>query len=532
MLFTEVTFAFFLPIIFILYWAVPKSRRWIVLLAADVYFYMYGGPVFILLLAGVAFVTWLSGRCIETGRSQAGIGGEFAQSANSEKTDNGRRIASEDGEFAQSANSEGTDEGRHRKIWLVGAVITVVGLLAFFKYANFAVNTVSGICRVLSIGFTPSVLKLAMPLGISFYSFAAIGYVADVYRGKISAERNFLKYFTFIAFFPTVLSGPINRAEDILPYINEPADFDADAASEGLRQMLWGFFKKLIIADMLTRYVDPVFDNCEYFIGLTLIMATVLYTFQIYCDFSGYSDIAIGTAKLLGIQVKDNFRSPYYSRSVKEFWSRWHISLSSWFRDYVYIPLGGSRVGEARHDLNLMVTMLLSGLWHGADWSFVIWGGLHGVYQVAEDFCHKHLSKKENRDKKERDIKRSIPWNIGHGIFTFALVSFAWSFFRANNTADAIYIALHMPRGLRHIAGSYIMMLNNMGLDALKLTGIAVLIVVLMAVDFIGLRHNVFELYGKLPLAVRWLIYTGLVVYIIVMTLNGGQHQEFIYFQF
>ncbi|MBR1913291.1 MAG: MBOAT family protein, partial [Lachnospiraceae bacterium] len=196
------------------------------------------------------------------------------------------------------------------------------------------------------------------------------------------------------------------------------------------------------------------------------------------------------------------------------------------------IPLGGSRVGEARHDLNLMVTMLLSGLWHGADWSFVIWGGLHGVYQVAEDFCHKHLSKKENRDKKERDIKRSIPWNIGHGIFTFALVSFAWSFFRANNTADAIYIALHMPRGLRHIAGSYIMMLNNMGLDALKLTGIAVLIVVLMAVDFIGLRHNVFELYGKLPLAVRWLIYTGLVVYIIVMTLNGGQHQEFIYFQF
>ena len=505
MLFTEVTFAFFLPIIFILYWAVPKKLRWTVLLAADVYFYMYGGPLFILLLAGIALVTWVSGlRMEDCGRivSEDGTGGEFAHGANSVV------------------------------FYLIAAVVIVVGLLAFFKYANFAIGTAAGICRAFSIGFTPSVLKLAMPLGISFYSFAAIGYVADVYRGKIGAEKNFFRYFTFIAFFPTVLSGPINRAEDILPQINDPSDFDADAASEGLRQMLWGFFKKLIIADMLTRYVDPVFDNCEYFIGLTLIMATVLYTFQIYSDFSGYSDIAIGTAKLLGIQVKDNFRSPYYSRSVREFWSRWHISLSGWFRDYVYIPLGGSRVGEARHDLNLMLTMLLSGLWHGADWSFVIWGGLHGIYQVIEDFCHKHLSKKENRDKKERDIKRSIPWNIGHGILTFALVSFAWSFFRANNTSDAIYIALHMPRGLRHIAGSYIMMLNNMGLDALKLTGIAVLIAVLMVVDFAGLKHNVFALYGKLPLAVRWIVYIGLTVYIIIMTLNGGQHQEFIYFQF
>ena len=329
-----------------------------------------------------------------------------------------------------------------------------------------------------------------------------------------------------------MLSGPINRADDILPRINEPADFDYDEAVIGLRQMLWGFFKKLIIADTLAIYVDYIFDNARSYFGLTLIVATIFYTFQIYCDFSGYSDIATGTARLLGFRVMDNFKSPYYSRSDKEFWTRWHISLSSWFRDYVYIPLGGSRVSEARHDINLMLTMLLSGLWHGADWSFVIWGGLHGMYQVIEDFCHKHLAKKENRGKKEKDIKRSVLWNIGHGILTFGMVSFAWSFFRANNTSDALYIAAHMPRGLGHIAGSYIMMLNNMLLDGYKLTWVIVLIVILMAVDFVGLKHDIYRLFGKLPLVPRWIIYVTFTVFIIVMSLNGGQHQEFIYFQF
>ncbi|MCR5746681.1 MAG: MBOAT family protein [Lachnospiraceae bacterium] len=502
MLFTSITFAFFLPVIFILYWAVPRSLRWIALLVANIYFYMYGGPVYLLLLLAIAAVTWLAGRAIESARP--GMGSE----------------------------SGSLNKPNGAKKYLIGSVVIVIGFLAFFKYANFAIGTVSGICSALSIGFAPAELKLALPLGISFYSFAAIGYVADIYKNKISAEQNFFKYLTFVSFFPSVLSGPINRAGDVIPQINEPGEFDADRASEGLRQMLWGFFKKLIIADMLARYVNPVFDFSRFYFGLTLIVATVFYTFQIYCDFSGYSDIAIGTAKLMGIKLGDNFKSPYYSRSVKEFWSRWHISLSSWFRDYVYIPLGGSRVNEARHHLNLMLTMLLSGLWHGADWSFVIWGGLHGLYQVVEDFCHKHFAKKENRGKREKDIKRSVPWNIGHGILTFGLVSFAWSFFRANNTSDAIYIATHMPRGLGHIANSYVMMLNNMGLDGKSLAWIIVLVAVLMAVDFVGLKQDIYIAFGKLPIVVRWLIYISLTVYIIVMSLNGGQHQEFIYFQF
>ena len=490
MLFTSITFAFFLPLIFILYWAVPKSFRYLVLLAADIFFYMYGGPQFILLIGGIALITWLAGLFMKEG------------------------------------------EGKGNKKWLVLSVVFVIGALAFFKYAGFALDTVSSLCSALSIGFHPASLKLALPLGISFYSFAAIGYVVDVYRGKTAPEKNFLKYFTFVAFFPTVLSGPINRAGDILPLINEPKDFDYEEAAAGLRQMLWGFFKKLIVADTLARYVDPVFDNARSYFGLTLIMATVFYTFQIYCDFSGYSDIATGCAALLGIRVSTNFKSPYFSRSDKEFWTRWHISLSSWFRDYVYIPLGGSRVSEARHYLNLMLTMLLSGLWHGADWSFVIWGGLHGAYQVAEDFCHKHLAKKSIRGKKERDIVRSVPWNIGHGILTFGIVSFAWSFFRANNTLDALYIASHMPRGLGHIAGSWIMMLNNMVLDAYKLSWVAGLILVLMIVDFIGLKRDIYRDFAKVPAVLRWIIYTMLTVFVIVMTLNGGRHQEFIYFQF
>ena len=512
MLFTSITFAFFLPVIFLIYWAVPARLRYIALLIADIVFYMYGGPVFILLLAAVALVTYFSGRFIEEEKHKP--------------------VSADVGADKESGAGGSDTHPAGGKKWLAASITVVLGLLAFFKYTGFLLDTLASVCNLVSIHFSPSTLKLALPVGISFYSFTAIGYVVDVYRGKIGAEKNFFKYMAFVAFFPTVMSGPINRAGDILPLINEPKDFDYDEAVTGLRQMLWGFFKKLIIADTLAGYADFIFDNARSFFGLTLITATVFYTFQIYCDFSGYSDIATGTAKLLGIRCMDNFKSPYYSRSDKEFWSRWHISLSSWFRDYVYIPLGGSRVSEARHYLNLMLTMLLSGLWHGADWSFVIWGGLHGIYQVIEDFCHRHLSKKENRGKKERDIVRSIPWNIGHGILTFGMVSFAWSFFRANNTSDALYIASHMPRGLGHIAGSWIMMLNNMQLDAYRLTWVIALIVVLMAVDFVGLKHDIYSLFGKLPLVARWLVYTGLTVFVIVLSLNGGQHQEFIYFQF
>ena len=491
MSFTSLAFGLFLPIVFIIYWALPHRFRWIMLLAASLYFYMCAGPKYVVLILITSFVTW--GAALLVGS---------------------------------------TEDKKKRKLFIVLALVICLGILSFFKYFNFACGSVAALMQMFSIQLHPATLKIVLPVGISFYTFQSLGYAIDVYRGKIEPEKNYLKYTLFVSFFPQIMAGPIGRADQLMPQLFSEKKFDYDMASEGLRQMLWGFFKKLIIADTLVKYVDVIFDNVTYYFGLTLIMATVMFTFEIYCDFSGYSDIAIGTAKLLNINLMTNFKSPYYSRSVREFWSRWHISLSTWFRDYLYIPLGGNRCSEARNSFNVMVTFLFSGLWHGADWTYVIWGGLHGVYQVVENFCHKHLAKKEYRTMKERDIKRSVPWNICHGILTFGLVSYAWSYFRANSTSDAIYIALHMPRGLGHPANSYLMMLNNMFLDNKKLLVIAAYIVILMAVDFFALKHDLFRSFGKLKMPLRWIIYVSLTVFIIVMKLHNGTTQELIYFQF
>ncbi len=474
-----------------MYWFLPRKARYIVLLCVSLCFYMFGGPVYVLCLIATGLVT-----------------------------------------YAAAIGTERTEDPAKRKRILLLAFIFCIGMLCVFKYLNFACGIFTDLLHFLSIPVQPVTLKLMMPAGISFFTFQAMGYCMDVSRKKIPAERNFLKYLLFVSFFPQIMAGPIGRADKLMPQLTGEREFDGVRASEGLRQMLWGYFKKLVIADMLTRYVDLVFDNAEYYFGLTLIMATVLFTFQIYCDFSGYSDIAIGTAKLFNIDLMQNFDSPYFAVSVRDFWRRWHISLSTWFRDYVYIPLGGNRCSEGRASLNVMITFLLSGLWHGASWTFVIWGGLHGIYQVVENFCHKHLGKKEYRNRKEKDIPRSRLWKITHGILTFMLVSFAWSFFRANTVSDALYIASHMPRGLGHLANSYVMMLNNMVLDNLKILKIAIYLVFLMAVDYVSMKKDLYALAGKWKLPVRWGIYVAMTAFMIVMSLNGGTTQQFIYFQF
>ncbi|MCR5650124.1 MAG: MBOAT family protein [Lachnospiraceae bacterium] len=491
MLFNSFGYAVFLPVIFLLYWAVPHKYRYIILTAASLIFYMFGGPAFVLLILFDAFIT-----------------------------------------YEAALFSERTDDRRVKKAVLISALVLCITVLGFFKYFNFTLDTFEKICNVLSIPMQPFTKRIMLPAGISFFTFQALGYMIDVYRGTVKAEKNFLKYLLFVSFFPQIMSGPIGRAKDLMPQLYSERHFDPARASEGLRQMLWGYAKKLVVADTLTRYVDVVFDNPKEYFGLTLIMAAVLFTFQIYCDFSGYSDIAIGTAKLFNVGLMTNFKSPYFSRSVKEFWGRWHISLSTWFRDYVYIPLGGNRCSEKRNAFNLMVTFLLSGMWHGANWTFILWGALHGVYQIVENFCHRHLSKKEYRNMKEKDIKRSVPWNIGHFILTFALVSFAWSFFRADNIGDIVHIVTHMARGLGHPVNSYLMMLNNMNLYNKMVLRLFIYIVILMAVDFIALKQDVYVLFGKLKTPVRWIIYVLLTTFVIVEALNGGTSQQFIYFQF
>jgi D-alanyl-lipoteichoic acid acyltransferase DltB (MBOAT superfamily) len=483
MVFTSVTFAFFLPLLFILYWAIPKKLRWVVLLAANILFYMYGGPVYILLMLAIALVTWLCGYRIGYGGAKEG--------------------------------------SRSSKYLLSAAVVVVLGFLAFFKYADFAIGTVSSIWSMLSIGFSPSTLKLALPLGISFYSFAAIGYVVDVYKGKITAEKNFLKYLTFVSFFPSVLSGPINRAGDIMPQINDPADFDYDLAVTGLRQMLWGFFKKLIIADTLTLYVDPIFNNVRFYFGFTLVMSTILYTFQIYCDFSGYSDIAIGTARLLGIDLKENFRSPYYSRSIKEFWSRWHISLSTWFRDYVYIPLGGNRVSKPRQYWNLMVTFLTSGLWHGANWTFVLWGGLHGAVQAVEKMLGIRTYK-----------KRNAIW-LFRCFLVFLFATVAWVFFRANTIGDAFYLLTHFLTGLSSPATYLRTGFKAVGMTSGALANCVLFLIPLCWYDLVsGLRdRDAREVLSEKKAWVQWLVYLVIGLYVVFLS-QKGVAAEFVYMQF
>lgn len=334
MLFNSFAYAIFLPIVFALYWLLPHKYRWALLLVASYYFYMSWNVKYVGLILFTTIASYVAALLMEKYENK-----------------------------------------KAKKIVLLATAVLCLGVLFFFKYFNFVSSSVAELLSLISIQFSPLTLKLLLPVGISFYTFQTLSYVIDVYRGDVKAEHHFGYYATFISFFPQLVAGPIERTENLLPQIKAQHTFDYEQATYGLKLMAWGFFKKIVIADSLSVYVSKVYNAPQSFEGFALILATVFFTFQIYCDFSGYSDIAIGTAKLMGINLMTNFKSPYFSTSIKEFWSRWHISLSTWFRDYVYIPLGGNRVSKVRHALNLLITFLVSGLWHGANWTFVLWGG-------------------------------------------------------------------------------------------------------------------------------------------------------------
>lgn len=341
--FNSLEYAAFLPIVFALYWALPHKFRWVLLLISSYYFYMSWNPRYVVLILFTTAVSYAAALLLEKYRNRAS-----------------------------------------RNVILAGTLISCLGVLFFFKYFNFASESVAAVARYFSFSMQPITLKLLLPVGISFYTFQTLSYVIDVYRGEVKAERNFGIYAAFISFFPQLVAGPIERTANLLPQIKSEKKFDYDLAMHGARQMLWGFFKKVAVADVAATYVNTAYDTLHSCTGFDLCAAILFFSMQIYCDFSGYSDIAIGTARLFGINLMTNFKSPYFSTSIKEFWSRWHISLSTWFRDYVYIPLGGSRCSKLRNSFNLLVTFLASGLWHGANWTFVVWGGIHGGAQVVE----------------------------------------------------------------------------------------------------------------------------------------------------
>lgn len=477
MLFNSFAYAIFLPIVFILYWILPHRFRWIVILISSSYFYMSWNPKYIILIFLTTFISYLCGMGLER--------------ANKFQT----------------------------KKWIIMVTLVVsLGLLFFFKYFNFVSESVSELFSRLSIPVHPVTLSLLLPVGISFYTFQTIAYVVDVYRGDVSAERHFGKYAAFISFFPQLVAGSIERTKNMLPQIKDEHVFSYDKATAGMKLIAWGYFKKLVIADNMAIYVDQVYNNLSLYDGGAIMFATICFAFQIYGDFSGYSDIAIGTAKLFGIELMVNFKSPYFSASIKEFWSRWHISLSTWFRDYVYIPLGGNRVGKFRHCFNLFVTFLASGLWHGANWTFVIWGAMHGVFQCVQTLL---FSKKKNSKK--------ISWFL-KVCGVFGITCFAWIFFRANSISDAYYVIMNMFNGI----GDPITYLGTcyeaIGISTNAWIKIAIMLFILLGYDFISLKKDVIEYSRKLPFALRWGIYYLLLLFI--LWLMPMESSEFIYFEF
>jgi alginate O-acetyltransferase complex protein AlgI len=410
-----------------------------------------------------------------------------------------------------------------RKFWFWLSILINLGFLAVFKYYNFFLSSLAAALSHTVLHFSPWTLKVILPIGISFYTFHGLSYVIDVYKGRIKAERNFIDYAVFVSFFPLLVAGPIERATHLLPQVKQRRYFDYAKAVDGLRQILWGLFKKMVIADQCAGYANDVFNQSVSHSSSTLVMGAIFFAFQIYADFSGYSDIAIGTARLFGIELLRNFAFPYFSRDIAEFWRRWHISLSSWFKDYLYIPLGGSRCGTEKKIRNTFIIFLASGFWHGANWTFLAWGALNALYFLPIQLT------KNNRNHLD---------TVAHGrlfpsakeffsiLVTFALTVFAWIFFRSDTLIDAI----HYISGIFKSPGSWFILSTYRNLVE-NYKSIIFLLMVFIVIEWLG-RENKYAMegIGKLKSQpVRFAVY--FLVFVSILLLAGGK-QEFIYFQF
>ncbi|MCL4132285.1 UNVERIFIED_CONTAM: hypothetical protein GTU68_013010 [Idotea baltica] len=390
MLFNSIQFIYFFPIVLFLYFLTPNKWRWLILLICSYYFYMSWNVDYVFLILFTTVISYGTAIMIEKSETQ-----------------------------------------RLKKIYLSTSVIASLGVLFFYKYFNFLGTSLNDVFGLFSSSLEVPYLKLLLPVGISFYTFQTLSYTIDVYRGEIKTEKHFGIYALYVSFFPQLVAGPIERSTRLLPQFREKHSLKFENVVKGLKWVIFGFFMKLVIADRLSIYVDSVYNNVYQHDGLTFIVATFFFAFQIFGDFAGYSSIAIGVARIMGFDLMTNFKRPYFATSITDFWRRWHISLSTWFRDYFYIPMGGNRVGVPRWYLNLFLTFLVSGLWHGANWTFLIWGALHGIYIVIENYFNLQTKKNE---------KKSILSRIFRTLVVFILVDFAWIFFRANNVTEAFYV--------------------------------------------------------------------------------------------
>ena len=494
MLFNSIDFLIFFPIVTTLYFVFPHKIRNYWLLAASYFFYMCWNPKYILLLMTSTFITYLSGIVME-------------------------RIKQSDIE---------EDKKVKLKNWTVAASFVLnISMLFYFKYINFALDVMSDVLGLFHISVNVPTFDVILPVGISFYIFQALSYTMDVYRDEIYAEKNIFRYALFVSFFPQLVAGPIERSKNLLKQLAKPNDFDYNNARTGLLMMLWGYFIKVVMADRLAVLVDTVYNDVSAYHGMELVVANLFFTIQIYCDFMGYSIIAKGAAKYLGYNLMSNFEMPYFSTSIKEFWRRWHISLSSWLRDYLYIPLGGNRKGTARKYFNLLLTFFVSGLWHGANITFVVWGMFHGICQVIEDIFRMIFGKISDRIKNQA-VARA--WK-GVNIFkTFILAAIGWIFFRASNISQAIQV-LKASVKLDNVSAVLTGGIYNLGIDKMGLIMLGIAVLLLFVVSIMRENGvNPIEWISSKHFVVRYAAYWLIVVLIIFsLDLTG---KEFIYFQF
>lgn len=466
MLFNSFSFIIFFPSIFILYWfAFGKDLKQqnFLLLAASYFFYACWDWRFLFLLIFSTALDYFTGIKIY--------------------------------------KSNGTKAKRY---WITLSIVINVGFLAFFKYYNFFVGSFEHLISLTGFHIDTWTLKVILPIGISFYTFHGISYVIDIYKGKIKPENNFIDYSLFVSFFPLLVAGPIERATHLLPQIKEKRVFDYAKSVDGVRQILWGFFKKIVIADQCAIYVNAVFNNHGSYNAGDHVIAVMLFAFQIYCDFSGYSDIALGTARLLGIELLRNFAFPYFSRDIAEFWRRWHISLSSWFRDYLYIPLGGSRSNTVR---NILIVFVVSGFWHGANWTFIFWGLLNALYILPL------MLNKTNRD----NLNFASAKDFFSIAFTFLLTCFAWIFFRSANLHNAFqFIGEIFSKSIFHF-------------PTVRPYFLISLIITFIIIEWLGRKREYALAEINMPKFFRWVAYY---VMIFLIFYFAGSEEPFIYFQF
>lgn len=498
MLFNSLEFLIFFPIVLLVCFIIPAKIRYLWLLAASYYFYMCWNAGYALLILFSTIITYLGG-----------LGMQWCENQKWKK----KRIV-------------------QGKKWCVtiGLVLNL-GVLCYFKYTNFLMENLQSVFDVLHVELHVPKFDILLPVGISFFTFQALSYLLDVYRGDIYAEKNFFRYALFVSFFPQLVAGPIERSKNLLTQLATPAKFKLENAREGIYLMIWGYFLKMVLADRIAIFVDTVYGNYTKYQGLYLFLAAVLFSIQIYCDFYGYSVIAMGCAKVLGYELMDNFNAPFFARSISELWRRWHISLNSWFRDYLYIPLGGNRKGNIRKYINMVIVFFVSGLWHGANWTYVVWGVMNGLYQMIGGWL------KPIRDRIIKILhlnRESLSHKFMQTVVTFLLFAFSVIFFRAPSIKEACNIITNMVT----VQNPWILFdgsLYHCGLDQKNFTLMMWSVLLLFLVDFFKYRKvKLRQVLMEQEWWLRFGILAGSILLIIVTGIWGTAYNEasFIYFQF